>query len=181
MTTPATRITPGVTAVARPKAFSLKTAKQRFMERLHALGIPESELIVAPMRKTRDGSPVGYYSHMSQFRSKARVVVDVAYIEDRFISKATIEEEMLLTIAHEYGHIIAEALAHVNRHATAVEERFAVPDWKSAFNDDEEVFAEDFARFCITYDALHEDFWDKFVPLYGLEFRRVFQVTEKPA
>jgi hypothetical protein len=59
------------TAAARPEAFSLKAAKQKFMDRLHSLGIPEWELIVAPMRKSRNGKPVGYYSHMSQFRSKA--------------------------------------------------------------------------------------------------------------
>ena len=178
-TTPVT--TTRRTATTPPPAFSLKAAKQKFIDRLHALGIPEWELIVAPMRKTRNGNPVGYYSHMSQFRSKARVVVDVAFIEDRYISKAVIEEEVLLTIAHEYGHIIAEAVAHVNRVATEASERFNVPDWKVEFNGDEEVFAEDFARFCITYDSMHEDFWDKFVPLYGVEFRRVFQVTEKPA
>lgn len=162
----------------KPKAFTLKVAKQRFLDRLHALGIPEWELIVAPMRKSRNGNPIGYYSYMSQFRSRPRMVVDFAYIEGRYLSQAVIEEEVLLTIAHEYGHIIAESLAHVNRTAATAAERFDVPDWKTRFDGDEEEFAEDFARFCITDDSEEEGFWEKFVPQYGREFRRIFEVTE---
>lgn len=155
---------------------SLKQLKQRFLARLSALGIPEWELIVAPMRKPRKGV-VGYYSHMSQFRSKPRVVVNVADIQDCYISRGVVEEEILLTIAHEYGHLIAEALAHVNGGRWDCG-HFTVPDWKVEFNGDEEEFAEDFARFCITYDAHHEAFWDQFVPVYGADVRRIFQVTE---
>lgn len=171
--------TPGANRARSTTTFSLKDAKAKFIARLHALNIPEWELIVAPMRKPRKGV-VGYYSNMSQFRSRPRVVVNVAEIEDSYISRAVIEEEVLKTLAHEYGHIVAEALAHVNGRNWGGE-RFTVPDWKPEFNGDEEAFAEDFARFCITYDSLHENFWDKFIPVYAADFRRVFQVTEKAA
>jgi len=168
-----------ITRAPHPAEFSLKLAKAKFIARLHELGIPEWELIVATMRKPRKGV-VGYYSNMSQFRSKPRVVVNVAEIQDRYISYGVIEEEVLLTIAHEYGHIIAEALAYVNGRDCGAG-RFTVPDWKVEFNGDEEEFAEDFARFCITHDAHHEAFWDRFVPVYAADFRRVFEVTEKAA
>ncbi|KVP96417.1 hypothetical protein WJ97_11040 [Burkholderia ubonensis] len=151
----------------------LKQAKKDFLSKLQKLGIEESELIVATMRKSRNGSPVGYYSRMSQFRSKARVVVDVEYIESCYISKLVAEEEVLKTIAHEYGHIMAEAIRHVNGLPEA-SGRFTVPDWKTEFGDDEEVFAEDFARFCVTYDAHHETFWDRFLPVYAADFSRLF-------
>lgn len=174
MTTPTAA--PAAASTRDNTEISLKQLKQRFLARLCALGIPEWELIVAPMRKPRKGV-VGYYSNMSQFRSRPRVVVNVVDIQDRYISRGVVEEEILLTIAHEYGHIIAEAIAHVNRGQWDTG-HFTVPDWKVEFAGDEEEFAEDFARFCITYDAHHEEFWDRFIPLYGADVRRIFQVTE---
>ena len=173
MTAPSTA--PGAGARQDPEV-SLKLLKQRFLARLTALGIPEWELIVAPMRKPRRGV-VGYYSHMSQFRSRPRIVVDVATIQGRYTSRSVGEEEILLTISHEYGHIMAEAIEHVNRVQSA-SERFKVPDWKLEFDGDEEEFAEDFARYCVTYDAHHEAFWDRFVPVYGAEAKRIFSVPE---
>lgn len=154
----------------------LKQAKAVFLKKLAGFGIEETELIVAPMRKSRDGV-VGYYSHMSQFRSRPRVVIDVAEIQANYMMQALVDEEVLLTLAHEYGHIIAEAIRELPRLSDGTD-RFAVPDWPPVFDGDEEQFAEDFARYCVTYDARHEPFWEVFVPQYAQEFERIFTDTE---
>lgn len=155
----------------------LTKAKAQFMEKLAKHGL-EDNIVVANVRKSKKNR-VGYYSSMSQFRSKPRIVVDVPSIESHYEgSRMLVEEEILLTIAHEYGHVMAECIRELPRVSNGREAFKGLPDWKEEFDEDEEQFAEDFARFLVTYDALSESFWDQFMPLYAAEFKRIFICTE---
>jgi hypothetical protein len=161
---------------------AVATAKQALLKRLAELGVDETgNLIVASVRKSRPGL-VGYYSHMSQFRGRARIVVDPQNIaeglremDDCAPSDVEVAREIFKTIAHEYGHIIAEAIRELPRMGGT----FNVPDWKSTFDADEEEFAEDFARL-MALQHCSFDFWDTFMPQYAAEFDRLFS-EELPA
>lgn len=149
----------------------LKKAKAQFLAKLASFGL-EDNIVVANLRKPR-ADAVGYYSSMSQFRSKPRIVVNVDFIEKAYISRRLMEEEILLTICHEWAHCAAEAIRVLPR-ITSGSDRFDVPVWQAVFANDEELFAEDFARYCVTYDSHQEAFWDVFIPRYVIEFKRVF-------
>ena len=141
------------------------------LTKLAAFGITEDgTLVVANVRKTKPGR-VGYYSHMSQFRSRARIVVDVAAIQAE-LPPYLVVDEVLKTIAHEYGHIIAEAIREIPRLSNGAD-RIAVPDWTAQFPDEED-FAEDLARFLVSYDSQKEHFWEPFLRAYGAECARLY-------
>lgn len=156
----------------------LKALKAQFLEKLAKHGLADS-IVVAGVRKSKK-SRVGYYSRMSQFRGKPRIVVDVESIRTHYAggSQHLVDEELLLTISHEYGHVMAECIRELPRVSGGREAFQGLPDWKAEFDGDEERFAEDFARFLVTYDALSESFWDKFMPVYVAEFKRIFITTE---
>lgn len=167
----------------------LRVARQWLLESLRPWGVEEhGHLVVAGPRSVRDergarrqrlrlGDCIGYYSAMSQYRSRIRIVVVVASIrrelgnpfafEDDFNG---IEREIERTVAHEYGHVMAEAVRVEGERGN----RWNVPEWPSSFDGDEEAFAEDFARY-LTGDANSEKaFWADFMSRYGHEWRRTF-------
>lgn len=160
----------------------LKKVKLKLLAFLDEQGIDESgSLIVASVRQSRDGR-VGYYSSMSQFRGRARIVVDHTAIRSYYESsgkgnrESVIQDEIFRTVAHEYGHIIAEAIRVHNR--MPEQYHFDVPDWHVEF-DDEEDFAEDFAVMVVDCRSSHEEFWERFLPLYAKEFNRLFVDDEQ--
>lgn len=151
--------------------------KRKLLSRLKELGIQESELIVACVRKHRPNQ-VGYYSHLSQFRGRARIVVDATYILGHYLDLEDARLEVYRTIAHEYGHIMAEAIRELPRmgDGTSV---FALPAWQLTFNSDEELFAESFADFCCEPELCGKiKFWETYMPLFSSEFMRLFGVPE---
>ncbi|WP_434716057.1 hypothetical protein [Paraburkholderia sp. A3RO-2L] len=151
----------------------LKQAKQRFQSILGNYGLVDNDLVCAIPRKSKP-NVVGYYSHMSQFRSRARIVVDVAAIEAEFPDDALgASEQVHMTLAHEYGHVIAECIRFMESQGAS----FTAPTWRDEFENDEEEFAEDFARFCITKTAYHAAFWQRFIPAYVSDFNRLFSVS----
>lgn len=166
-------------ASAKTNQQRVKDAKERLLTFLSRNGINEAgNLIVACIRKSRGGL-VGYYSNLSQFRGgRARIVVDVDSIKNGMAgcSKILVDEEILKTVAHEYGHVIAEAIREVPRLSGG--DRFNVPDWKPVFGNDEERFAEDFASLVVEYTSAHEIFWGEFLPAYAAELKRLFVSDE---
>lgn len=147
----------------------VRKARTELLQRLHQMGIPESELIVARVRQPkRHQGVVGYYSNMSQFRSKARIVVHITAIRAE-VPEHDVYAEVLKTIAHEYGHIIAEMIRHMAKH-----DPMKVPCWKGCFQADEELFAEDFARHLVGDLREEPQFWEQFIPELAAEYRRVF-------
>lgn len=147
----------------------VKNVRSELLRRLHGMGIPETEIIVARVRQPkRHKGVVGYYSRMSQFRSRARIVVHVEAIREGS-HPDDVYDEVLKTAAHEYGHVIAEMIRHMEMH-----DPMQVPCWKDAFYDDEELFAEDFARHLVGELREEPEFWDRFIPLLSSEYSRVF-------
>ncbi|GBG14466.1 uncharacterized protein NMK_2065 [Novimethylophilus kurashikiensis] len=150
----------------------LPRLKKQFLAKLATFGL-EDNIIVAKVRKSKPGR-VAYYCGMSQFRNKPRLVIDVEAIAAEYVSAALIEEEVLMSISHEYGHCIAECIRETPRISRGGDVFIGLPDWKPVFDSDEEYFAEDFARFMVTYDARQEPFWDDFMPKYIAEFKRIY-------
>jgi hypothetical protein len=151
----------------------LKKAKSQLLSALNSYGIDEeTNLIVANIRKIRKNT-LGYYANMSQFRGRARIVVDANAIRS-LLAEADggiepqdwmVEAEVLKTIAHEYGHIMAEAM----RVSKKCDSPFNVPCWEAEFYDE-----EDFARMLIEDEASHSIWWISFMPQYAKEFNRLF-------
>ena len=157
-----------------------KAAKIVFLAALKEHGIDEKgQLILAAVRKSRKvrGEYVlGYYSYMTQFRGRARIVVDPVAIRSELApslcGKAltlAINEQVLMTAAHEYGHVIAEFLRVTKRGALSNIwpcAKIDVPDWTLSFTDEED-FAEDFAQYLTkSGDFYNDEFWDTFLPKY---------------
>lgn len=156
-------------------------------------GVDESgHLIVATPRATRGkrGAKhqrgrlrgcVGYYSSLSQYRSRIRIVVIVKNVR-RGIEELTgqeaesdrLIEEIKRTVAHEYAHAMAEAIKVEADEGNPLN----VPGWRSRFDGDEEEFAEDFARFLTGSADCDASFWDEFMPRYGREWLRTFARQE---
>jgi hypothetical protein len=143
----------------------LRAAKETLLDELLRHGRDErGNLIVARMRKPRAGV-LGYYCGLSQFRGGTRLVVDIGAIAEALGMGETcpseIADEIVMTLAHEYGHAVAELIEHAPR----ILGRFlAVPDWKQAFGDEEEL-AEDLARMICGRNC-ERGFWDVFIPAY---------------
>lgn len=161
-----------MTTKSSPVSTLVKEIKSKLLDRLLELDIVESDLIVATVRKHRPNL-VGYYSNMSQFRGKARIVVDADHILDHYFDAADARLEIYRTIAHEYGHMIAEAIRETPRLSNYTD-AFDVPPWQQTF-ENEELFAESFADFCCEPEECNKnEFWVPFMAAYSLEFDRLF-------
>lgn len=147
----------------------IRNAKSRLIGELKKFQIDEDgNLIVAEVRKSRKGI-VGYYSYMSQFRGRARIVVDVNEIRSAIMHEAEVERQVYKTIAHEYGHVLAEFIAfHAHRGRP-----LDVPDWRDVFGGDEEEFAEDFARFICGAGLTETQFHQALLTRLHSEFARL--------
>ena len=159
----------------------VKAAKIVFLAALNKHGIDEKgQLILAAVRKSRKIKGeyvIGYYSYMTQFRGRARIVIDPVAIRNELspilCGKAltlAINEQVLMTAAHEYGHIIAEFLRVTERGTLSKVwpcVKIDVPDWTLSFTDEED-FAEDFAQYVTKSSALcNDEFWNTFLPKYA--------------
>ncbi len=155
---------------------TLKESADAFVAKLSDLfGLVENDLQVLPVRGSKQGpKTVGYYSKMSQFRSRCRVYVNVTYIESCYMHSSDADEEVRKTIAFGYAASMLEAIEHLAKEGDPM----VVPDWKVAFDGDTNLFAEDFARLCVTFDACQETFWERFMLNYAREYRRVFAVSD---
>lgn len=94
-------------------------------------------------------------------------LADEGWTDD--VLAAEVSTQVRATLAHEYGHCMAEAIRVEFNSGNA----WTVPAWGSVFDDDEEAFAEDFARFLIGADC-EAEFWMEFLPVYALEWHRSF-------
>lgn len=167
----------------------LRAARGWLLGEMQRWGVDErGHLIVAGPRVTRDergarrqrerlGGCVGYYSAMSQYRSRIRIVVIVDNVRSGIERSATPEDagarlaaQVERTLAHEYGHVMAEAI----KVEAARGNVWNVPSWGSRFDDDEEEFAEDFARFLTGSADCDATFWEAFMPRYASEWLRTF-------
>lgn len=150
----------------------LKSSAEGFLATLSRLfGLVESDLQVIKLRGSkRKADTVGYYSKMSQFRTRCRVYVNVDYIAGCYMSASLAEEEIRKTIAYGYAMSMLEAIKTLK----GGPDEMSVPDWSVEFAADDNLFAEDFARLCVTFDALNESFWDSFMVAYSREYHRVF-------
>jgi len=164
----------------------VKAVKIVFLDALKEHGIDEKgQLILAAVRKSRKirGEYVlGYYSYMTQFRGRARIVIDPVAIRTELAPALcgktltlAINEQVFMTAAHEYGHIIAEFIRVTERGLVGQAIiKVDVPDWTLSFTDEEE-FAEDFARYLAKDVGLCEDeFWKEFLPKYASEIERIY-------
>lgn len=152
---------------------TLKASGDAFVAKLSDLfGLVETDLQVVKLRGAKRGPKiVGYYSKMSQFRSRCRVYVNSDYIESCYLSPGLAEEEIRKTIAYGYATSMLEAIEQL----ACEDDPMVVPDWRPEFDSDKDAFAEDFAKLCVTFDALHESFWDSFMVAYAREYHRVFK------
>ena len=153
----------------------IKPAKLVLKAKLEALGIIDDDLLIVSMRKSRSGN-IGYYSTKSQFRGKARIVVDSKFIRDQYMYESDAQEEVLKTIVVLYAHIIVELIDCLTENQQGNPDKFKVPDWRITFNGDISEFSEDLGRYLVTFDAKNEDFWEVFLYHYAAEFNRL--VTE---
>ncbi|TXG96156.1 MAG: hypothetical protein E6R08_10310 [Nevskiaceae bacterium] len=156
---------------------SLKAAKARLVQAMLPYGLDVTDdVTVARPRKGRPGV-VGYYARMSQFRSRARIVVDAIAIrqgleeigQDDEDFEAEVRHEIQVTVGHEYGHSVAEAL----RFLTYIDRSLSVPDWRRHFGDDEEAMAESLG--CLLAGTPRSEdsaFWSDFLPQFGTEMAR---------
>lgn len=151
---------------------TLKASGEAFVAKLSDLfGLVEKNLQVVKLRGAkRSPKVIGYYSKMSQFRSRCRVYVNSAYIESCYLSPSLAEEEIRKTIAFGYATSMLEAIEHLASDSDPMD----VPDWQPEFAGNKDAFAEDFARLCVTFDALHESFWEPFMVAYAREYHRIF-------
>lgn len=152
-----------------------KNGKASLLAKLEKHGLRDN-IFVGVIRATRKNR-VGYYNSLSQFRSIPRLMVDIKAIAESCGSLPYIEEQVDMTLAHEYGHVMAECIRCLPRYNQG-QGFVGLPDWNVVFDQDEEAFAEDFARFLVTYDALEEPFWDAFMTAYVGEFNRIFVQSE---
>lgn len=151
---------------------TLKESADAFLAQLSYLfGLVENDLQVITLKGAKNRArTVGYYSRMSQFRTRCRVYVNVGYIREQYLYESDSDEEIRKTIAHGYAMSMLEAIKHVSGSPNQIE----VPEWRTVFKDNEDDFAEDFARLCITHDAHQKAFWDEFMLAYAREHRRLF-------
>lgn len=146
----------------------LRESKVWLLQALARLGVEEepSQLTVCRVRKSRP-SRVGYYSHMSQFCGRARIVIDVESIRREMPTEPEAVIQVRMTCAHEYGHMVAEMLRWMKNESESFKELDA--RWKSAFDEDEEAFAEDLARELVRPEMASWMGWQAFMAEFGKE------------
>jgi hypothetical protein len=149
-------------------------SKEWLLKELAARGIHEraEDLMVCGVRKSRPHR-VGYYGHMSQFRTRARIAVDVQIIRDAVEAQWETVHQVRMTCAHEYAHMLAEMLRVMKAESQVFSALEA--QWKAEFAENEEAFAEDLARYVVMSMDVEWSGWPRFLKEAGLELQRAFE------
>ena len=152
----------------------LLESKEWLLKELSAKGIHEraGDLMVCGVRKSRPHR-VGYYGFMSQFKTRARIVVDVQSIREAMGDEFDTARQVRMTCAHEYGHMLAELLRVLKAESDVFAQLEA--QWKAEFDSNEEAFAEDLARDMVMSMDVEWSGWPNFLKEVGAEMQRVFK------
>ena len=163
-------------------------AKKTALEKLHALGVRDN--IVIRIKPTSRGDWVGQYRARTQFTGQGRgPIFWVSETLDESLARVREEEgeappteisvlnELIRTILHEYGHVIAEWAWFRNENAQKlIQETWRGFDAHMNRPWVEEDFAEDFARWLTGYNVYgNEKALDAVAALYATE---VFESEE---
>lgn len=109
----------------------------------------------------------GLYQIGSQFKGRLKVWVNLNAINKQYKKHEDALRQLELTIAHELGHSLVDAIGHYSEF-----DPFDVPDWHEIFTGDEELFVELFAMYLIEGDLEHAMFFDEFIPLLADEYNK---------